>query len=200
MPFCPNCRGEFQDWVTDCPDCSVPLVDTLAPEPPKPPKPEKLRPDDTANIITAARFSYPAEAHLAAAKLESEGIPAFVADEHTVIANWMYSGALGGVKVWVKETDLEAARQVLDYREPPSLEKETEACPACGSEDIHYETFSIRPMFITWLITALTLGGGFTLPFTKRKWVCRACGHRWREGKNGTTDKAGGPANPQSQT
>ena len=29
MPFCPQCRDEFQDWVKECPDCKVPLVDKL---------------------------------------------------------------------------------------------------------------------------------------------------------------------------
>lgn len=37
MPFCPECRDEFQDWVEICPDCKVPLVDKLPPPPlPKP--------------------------------------------------------------------------------------------------------------------------------------------------------------------
>jgi len=34
MPFCPECRDEFQDWVKTCPDCKVPLVDKLLPLPP----------------------------------------------------------------------------------------------------------------------------------------------------------------------
>ena len=35
MPFCPECRDEFQDWVTVCPDCKVALVSELKdiPEP-----------------------------------------------------------------------------------------------------------------------------------------------------------------------
>ena len=35
MPFCPNCRNEFQDWVEICPDCKVALVDELPDLPPK---------------------------------------------------------------------------------------------------------------------------------------------------------------------
>jgi len=33
MPYCPGCRGEFQDWVQICPDCQVNLVSELAPVP-----------------------------------------------------------------------------------------------------------------------------------------------------------------------
>jgi hypothetical protein len=29
MPYCPECRDEFQDWVTVCPDCKVALVAQL---------------------------------------------------------------------------------------------------------------------------------------------------------------------------
>ena len=29
MPYCPQCRDEFQDWVKVCPDCNVTLVNEL---------------------------------------------------------------------------------------------------------------------------------------------------------------------------
>jgi len=29
MPFCPECRDEFEDWVEVCPDCEVSLVEKL---------------------------------------------------------------------------------------------------------------------------------------------------------------------------
>ena len=29
MPFCPECRDEFQDWVEVCPNCKVALIDKL---------------------------------------------------------------------------------------------------------------------------------------------------------------------------
>ena len=54
-------------------------------------------------LTTVARYSLPYEAHLARARLESEGIPAFVADEHTINMQWLYSDALGGVRLQVPE-------------------------------------------------------------------------------------------------
>jgi hypothetical protein len=30
MPYCPECRDEFQDWVSTCPDCKVALVEQLS--------------------------------------------------------------------------------------------------------------------------------------------------------------------------
>ena len=35
MPFCPNCRYEYEPGVSECADCGVPLVESL-PEEPKP--------------------------------------------------------------------------------------------------------------------------------------------------------------------
>ena len=29
MPYCPECRDEFQEWVKVCPDCKVTLVKEL---------------------------------------------------------------------------------------------------------------------------------------------------------------------------
>jgi hypothetical protein len=32
MPYCPKCKDGFQDWVKECPDCHVELVNELPPE------------------------------------------------------------------------------------------------------------------------------------------------------------------------
>ena len=170
MPYCPKCHDEFQDWVKACPDCGVSLVDRL---PPPPTKQERK----ANKLVTVATFSRAEEAHVSKGKLQSEGIWSFVADEHIVTTNWLYSIAVGGVKLQVKESDAEKAYQFLQYRQGKVtryVEHATENCPKCGSSDVHYATFSLRPLFISWLIL------GFPLPFLKRKWVCTKCGHKWR--------------------
>jgi hypothetical protein len=43
MPFCPNCRDEFEDWVKTCPDCGVSLVNELTPLPKTPFPPPYLK-------------------------------------------------------------------------------------------------------------------------------------------------------------
>jgi len=65
------------------------------------------------DLVTIARFSYPTEAHIARTKLETEGIWAFVADEHLITANWLYSNAVGGVKLQVSERNAEQALEIL---------------------------------------------------------------------------------------
>lgn len=41
MRYCPKCREKFQDWVTLCPDCKIPLVDKLPEQPAQKPEPKK---------------------------------------------------------------------------------------------------------------------------------------------------------------
>jgi predicted Zn-ribbon and HTH transcriptional regulator len=189
MPFCPKCRDEFQDWVKVCPDCGVELIDKLSPLTPK-----AIIPPDP--IVTIATFSYPTEAHLYKTKLESEGIDAFVADEHMVQANWLYSLAIGGVRLQVKESEAEEALSILRgistnaHEETPAAETGEDRCPKCNSTNIQYQRFSSLAIFIFWFISNLTIGtimaspgGGFTLPFLKRKWKCHTCGYEWKPGK-----------------
>lgn len=52
-------------------------------------------------MIVVARFSFPHEAHIAKASLDSAGIKCHIADEHTVNTQWLYSNAMGGVRLMV---------------------------------------------------------------------------------------------------
>ena len=180
MPFCPNCRDEFQDWVKVCPDCKVDLVEQL-PSPPDTEKPYYIQ----TNLVTIASFPYPGEAYIMSSKLEAAGIWSFVADARIVNLNWMLCGAIGGVKLQVRENDAKEALEILQPKsESEIILCDEDRCPKCRSENIHYETFSLRPMYIVWLISYLFLGngsyGGFILPFIKRKWRCGTCGYQWR--------------------
>ncbi|MBS3803624.1 MAG: DUF2007 domain-containing protein [Oleiphilaceae bacterium] len=63
--------------------------------------------------VTVGQYTLPFEAHLGKSRLESEGITAIVADEHTISMQWMLSDALGGVRLRVQEEDLSRAEAVL---------------------------------------------------------------------------------------
>jgi len=136
-------------------------------------------------LVTVTAFSLAIEADFARTRLESEGIECVVADEHTVTMNWLYSNAVGGVKLKVWESDLQRAREILE-REPTTEEgsKDEAArykelhCPRCGSTDVSYERFSRRLAFASWILLS------FPLPFLKKKWSCRTCGHEWRHDGN----------------
>lgn len=121
--------------------------------------------------VTVGSYSFPYEAHLARAKLESEGIPAFVADEHTINMQWLYSQALGGVKVQVPEDFAEQARELLeeDLAQRP-IEQELINCPQCGACEFAYLVRGKRVAYLLfWLL-------GFPLWRVRRQRECRVCG------------------------
>ena len=71
-----------------------------------------------ADLITIATFNEPIEANLARIQLESEGIPAYLADEATVGIAWHLGTAIGGVKLQVSEDDAQRALSVLEEKTP----------------------------------------------------------------------------------
>lgn len=53
------------------------------------------------------------EAHVIVAVLETEGIETFLPDSHVASIRPELSGALGGIRVFVRESDLELAHEIL---------------------------------------------------------------------------------------
>lgn len=51
--------------------------------------------------------------HVIKGRLETEGIPCFAKDEHTVTTNPFYSLALGGIKLQVREEDAPEALRIM---------------------------------------------------------------------------------------
>ncbi len=64
-------------------------------------------------LVTIATFTHPQEAVVIRARLEWEGIPCHLKDEHTVQVQPFYSNAIGGVKLQVRSGDADRARSLL---------------------------------------------------------------------------------------
>ncbi len=137
-------------------------------------------------LVTVATYNSPIEAHIFAGRLEAEGIPCVLEDEHIIAANWLYSNAVGGVKLRVRRDDAESAAALLRQMEPAgedgtldpcetaldaeiSEPDDSEACPECRSKNVRYQKYAKRWVFASWLFL------GFPLPFLRRKWVCGDC-------------------------
>lgn len=133
------------------------------------------------NLITLQQFSQPTKAYIIKGKLEFEGIECFIADEHLVTLNWLYSNALGGIKLQIRKTDIEKAKEVLARDQKidsdPKKKKANleETCSRCGSEDVYFEKYNRKKYFWSWLLL------GIPIPFLKRKWKCYSCGHEWKK-------------------
>lgn len=65
-------------------------------------------------LLTVATFDLMTDAHIALERLRAEGIEAWLADEHLVQTDWLYSIAVGGIKLQVRPEDAARARVVLD--------------------------------------------------------------------------------------
>lgn len=106
-------------------------------------------------LITIASYSFPFEAHIARSRLESEEIPAFVADEHTINMQWLYSNALGGVRLQVPEEFAEVALEILNEDREQDLVEEVgvdaRSCPHCGSTDTEFHQIGRRWAFLVFL-------------------------------------------------
>ncbi|GAB6262428.1 putative signal transducing protein [Photobacterium sp. R1] len=127
-------------------------------------------------MIVVARFSFPHEAHIAKASLDSAGIESYIVDEHTVNTQWLYSNAIGGVRLMVAEGHAEEAVQILNSDFSQSLDngvvtdEAKDVCPNCGSPDLSAHTKGKRPAFLVFIIL------GFPLFFYRHGYKCNQCG------------------------
>jgi hypothetical protein len=133
----------------------------------------------SGELITIASYSTSYEANVVRSGLEAFGVEAILADEHTINANWVWSNALGGVKIRVSESEVELARDLIKV-EPRGAEEEQEAwgasttiCPMCSSPHTRF-FLDKRGAFLAWLVLGIPL----LPPMSKR--TCSNCGHKWK--------------------
>ena len=96
--------------------------------------------------------------------------------------NWLWSDAVGGVKLQVKNPDVQRARQLLQQKpedregHEDTVDETPDAprCALCNSPDVHFEKFSRPLAFLPVLFL------GFPIPFLKPRWRCASCGHKWK--------------------
>jgi hypothetical protein len=125
-------------------------------------------------LATVARFTFPYEAQIAWSRLDAEGIPAYIADEHTINMQWLYSNALGGVRLQVPEMHLDEARRILSEDGQAALLEITGTtepqCPRCGGRDTEFYQIGKRWAFLVFI------GIGFPLFPVKNGIRCKSCG------------------------
>ena len=64
-------------------------------------------------MVTVATFDFLPQAEIARGRLRAEGIGCELADQHLVQTDWLYSIAIGGIKLQVEEADAERAFAIL---------------------------------------------------------------------------------------
>ncbi|GAB2499830.1 putative signal transducing protein [Arenimonas alkanexedens] len=137
-------------------------------------------------LTTVGRYFDPWEAHVLRARLESEGIPATVAGDQHIIANWPLSVALGGAALQVPAAYLAQAQKIVADYHAGSLEADllaehpdaADACPTCGSGEV----VGSVPLGQRALTIATFLLASAPFPARASRMHCQACGHAWRYG------------------
>lgn len=133
---------------------------------------------EASNLVTLRRFRDIPEALLAKGALESAGIECFLADDLTIRMDWLWSNALGGIKLCVKREEADIAAQLLDQGIPEGFdvtgvgEYKQPHCPNCQSLDISFEDLNKQVAF-----TGVFLG--VPVPLRRRRWKCQSCSHTW---------------------
>lgn len=138
-------------------------------------------------LITVGNFDEPMEAHIAKARLDAQGIRCFLSGEFFVGTYWLLSKADGGVKLKVKLSDADRAREILTPKRQVVQDKAEEpagtgqrdedssgpVCPKCGSDLVEYEKYSRKMFFLGILLLKIPV------PFPKDSYRCLDCGHVW---------------------
>jgi hypothetical protein len=138
---CPSCGGEFQTWVTSCPECGVALV--LASEAPPREAPAELPP---ARELTCIAKGDPRALREIAERLQAAGlscrIDAWPPDEPIRLGGRRGTGVATSFGLYVRAEDAESALEVRTQLVRDSLPEaadvelaagaELSACPACG--------------------------------------------------------------------
>lgn len=122
-------------------------------------------------LVRIGSYSTLYEANLVKSELQAFGIEGQLRDAGAISANWLWSNALGGIKVQVPESQADEARLILEAE--PEDEIDAAICPRCGGGNTRYY-LDKRGSFLTWLILGVPVIPAFS------RMVCADCGRKWR--------------------
>ena len=139
--------------------------------------------DDTApeyrDLITIRRYRDLSEALVARAVIESAGIFCFLKDENLVRLEWQISNFIGGIRLQVAASDVDAANDILSQPIPNEIVIPDQPgflqprCPRCTSTDISWQRQGRRAALASLYLFSLPLPRG------SESWHCNSCDLRW---------------------
>jgi len=141
----------------------------------------------TYMIKTVSTYTTSTEAYIAKGRLQAEGIPAYIADEYYISAQWTISQALGGVRLQVPTSLESQALKVIREIEQGSYQvpltrklKESEStyCPKCNSANTYQVNWVWKISFVLMFMNILPL------PFSRHRFKCSNCAKSWIASEN----------------
>lgn len=129
-------------------------------------------------LVTLRTYQSSMKAHMDRIKLEGEGIPCAVFDEHSLHNVPLYDLATGGIKLKVRDEDVVKALGILSKsRQTPDTGNGNDLlhCPNCNSTNIKTD-FKVLTRF-KHMILAITSFFFMTRFIPKnKKYQCKQCG------------------------
>lgn len=150
------------------------------------PSPSEDAAPEFRNLTTIRRYRDLSEALVARAVVESAGIFCFLKDENLVRLDWQVSNFIGGIRLQVAATDVEAAEAILSQPVPDVIDIPDQPgfqqprCPRCTSTDIIWERQGRKAALASLYLFSLPLPRG------SESWTCNSCGLRWVDDEDQT--------------
>ncbi len=132
-------------------------------------------------LVDVGAYTFCHEAYSVQAVLRAFGVESYLIDENTIRIKWIWSAAVGGIKVRIAEEDLDTATDILstelvDPKDKALFANAWGPCPHCGGGDSRYFP-NVIPAYLLHY---------FFVPFLRpiRRYKCLGCGRFWRPGSS----------------
>ncbi|CAB5499811.1 putative signal transducing protein [Bathymodiolus azoricus thioautotrophic gill symbiont] len=136
-------------------------------------------------LVAVESYNHPIDAYLAKGRLEVEGVPVFLANEHHVWMNWSYAQALGGMQLKVSPQHFTDAQKILKMHNQGEyehllneifLEIDTKNCPNCNANS-YVSKFPLHRIFFTLVSLAISV----VLLSKRTLHTCQQCNQKWKD-------------------
>src|SRR5437899_11649752 len=110
--------------------------------------------DEQKQFVMLRQFRDLPDALVAKSILDSAGIECLLGDENIVRLDWFWCNLVGGVKLWVRQRDLEQAENLIEQSPPEEFNVEgvgefkQPRCPVRELFDVLFEQLSKRIDFL----------------------------------------------------
>lgn len=134
-------------------------------------------------LVTFRVFYTSVKAHLVKTRLESEQIECYLFDENINSLNMAYSMAVGGIKLKIKDTDVNRAEELIkDFESLEVIDDENNKvkCPKCNSNEFYSGYTSLRSL--KGILSAILSLFLVVIPFyCKFVYKCTKCGYEFTD-------------------
>jgi rubredoxin len=143
---------------------------------------------DEIKLITLRTFDNSINAHITKTRLEAEGVECVLFDELINTLNPLYNVTVGGIKLQIKDSDLDKAELIMKEIESSKLKNDQDeivVCPKCESTDFYNGFRSMKGTKGFFSAVVSFLLGVFPIYF-KTVYRCKECGYEFKNIKEAT--------------